>query len=995
MYLHSLTMSNIGPFVGESTVDFATLSKAGLFLLEGPTGAGKSTVLDAIVFALYGSLATSAASTDRMRSDRAALGEDSFVDLVFEVNRGIYRVRRNPSYERPKKSGSGTTVQKSAVTVWRLSSPDDAVGTVLSSRSGEADAELLKAIGLTRAQFVQTVLLPQGEFAAFLRASPTERQTLLQRLFGTELYNAMSLDLEQRRREAQLTRSKAQSQLDQAITVFVTAAELSDQSADAVRAAAVADLPALTAGIVAEAKVAYDQSRSVLAKQATAMNEARRLLQFGQDHNKLVARFVELAARSSALANGAATQKSRKQRQTLLAAAIALLPYHQALLDATEQLERLDGRVVTLRQALIDGGHTKWLEDPAEAAETLEKEMRELAPAAAAAQRQQELKANLDAIALRRESAAEHGRKLTARLALVPDSRRDCLAKIQEAQSAAANLDLLDERRTAAEARLVNAQAATALQQVVDAEAIHVEELRVIARKAETHRSAVQRARIDGIASELANALVPDEPCPVCGSTTHPAPAESAADHVDQAAVEEAHRAASTAFDQLEAVANALAARRTELAAFLAKTDGASVAECERSLTEAKAAHALALEQQAVLVDQRVELDHIERRADELVREHAMALKEMATAEEQQQSVRSQVEAASAEIEIARGEFPTVSARIEHLDQLIKRLRDLSSAGSLAHSQTEAVARHRAAWEQQLAESPLSDAAEFVVCLQASGELPALNREIEIYEAEHQFVTQSLAGPEFAALGPEPVVTELTPLSEALAEHEAAHSIATQEVGLHQNRCEAATRAQESLLEALEGARSTIEQTQDAIRLADIVNATSPENLLRMPLPTYVLVSRFKDVLAAANDRLATMSDGRYAIEYTESLESHGRKSGLGISILDRHTEKSRQAGDLSGGETFYTALALALGLADVVVQEAGGVELGTLFIDEGFGSLDTETLDSVLAEIAHLRAGGRAVGVVSHVDELKQRISERIEVRRSGAGTSTLNVIA
>jgi exonuclease SbcC len=137
------------------------------------------------------------------------------------------------------------------------------------------------------------------------------------------------------------------------------------------------------------------------------------------------------------------------------------------------------------------------------------------------------------------------------------------------------------------------------------------------------------------------------------------------------------------------------------------------------------------------------------------------------------------------------------------------------------------------------------------------------------------------------------------------------------------------------------------------------------------------------------------MSDGRYTIEYHEERESHGRKSGLGIKILDRLTDKQRSPGDLSGGETFYTALSLALGLADVVVAESGGVDLGTLFIDEGFGSLDPDTLDSVLTEISHLRRGGRVVGIVSHVDELKQRISERIEIRRLDSGHSAITVVA
>ena len=212
MYLRTLTLQAIGPFVGRHTIDFADLAASGLFLLEGPTGAGKSTLIDAVVFALYGSVASAQASDERLRSTAAAPDTESVVDLVFEVPAGVFRVRRTPQYERAKRRGVGTTTQNSTVRVWHRLPADtpagappeelDGYGEPLTLRPDEAGMALQQAIGLDRAQFVQTVVLPQGEFAAFLRAKPESRKDLLEKIFGTQVYERMVERLAAMRRES-------------------------------------------------------------------------------------------------------------------------------------------------------------------------------------------------------------------------------------------------------------------------------------------------------------------------------------------------------------------------------------------------------------------------------------------------------------------------------------------------------------------------------------------------------------------------------------------------------------------------------------------------------------------------------------------------------------------------------------------------------------------------------------------------------------------------
>lgn len=249
MQLHRLTFQAVGPFPGRYTIDFADLASSGLFLLEGPTGSGKSTIIDAIVFALYGKVASADASDDRIRSDHAGPGDETFVDLVFEVPSGVFRVRRTPKFERPKQRGTGTTTQQASVRLWRLTSPDAPDdGQVLSTRADEAGPEIQRAVGLDREQFVQTVVLPQGEFASFLRAKPEDRRRVLERVFGTQVYERLEKRLAQMRAEVGRGLDAARNEVGRAVAGFVAAARCDDE-AEVLREAAAAvdvDVDALT-----------------------------------------------------------------------------------------------------------------------------------------------------------------------------------------------------------------------------------------------------------------------------------------------------------------------------------------------------------------------------------------------------------------------------------------------------------------------------------------------------------------------------------------------------------------------------------------------------------------------------------------------------------------------------------------------------------------------------------------------------------------------------
>lgn len=1042
MHLHSLTFQAIGPFAGRHHIDLAALGASGIYLLEGPTGAGKSTIIDAIVFALYGKVASDAASDDRLRSAFAGPDVESYVDLVLEVPAGVFRVRRTPEYRRPKKRGTGTTTQQASVRLWRLAevpptdAPDaveDAAGELLSARLDEAGDEIRRLVGLDRRQLVQTVVLPQGEFATFLRAKPEDRAVLLQKVFGTELYHRAAARLAELARAARSRTDAARQGVVGAAERFAGAAGLGPDDARWLREAAHDDdrlrradddAPAAAEAApgvhaLAVAHVArLDTEATALAERAAGadatLTAARERFEHERARHDALERRARLRADAARLDGEEAAVAECRRRADAAARAAVVAPAAQGLARAEQTLRAAHDRLALARTgapaALADADPTTLEALRADVATAAVRVARLVPVGASLPGRDRELADGRKEVA---QATEERGRVL-AELDARPARRDAVRARVASLAEAAGELGVLRER--ADRARAVEEAARQAAALATEAAEAHAERARAAARAHEAveHEARLRAARIAGLAGELAAGLAVGEPCPVCGGAEHPHPAPLAEDHPTVEDVERAERQRADAerlLHDVSARAQVLAerceARRRDADGLTPQEAGQRVADAEELVAAARVAERERAEAERELEELDAETRALEARAAGLAEAVAGTTARIEETEaalaRDRAEIRAELDAAGPLVELvdlpdpladeggARNPVAVLAAALEGRVRTIDALADAGSAVAAAQRACEERAADVAAL---VARSGFADAAEALAAVLDDAERHALSQRVAEHDAARTATATGLADPALADL-PEDARADVAGARAAVAEAEAVAGAAARQHELVARRTEEARTAAESVGAAVDGWTAARDAAGPVVRMAALASGTG-DNAHALSLATFVLVQRFEDVVAAANERLAEMSSGRYELVRSATREDvRAHKRGLAMKVLDHVTERERDPRTLSGGETFYVSLCLALGLADVVTAEAGGIELGTLFVDEGFGSLDPETLEAVLAALGRLRAGGRVVGVVSHVEALKQAVAERVEVRRLPGGGSTLTVRA
>ncbi|MCX5138738.1 SMC family ATPase [Streptomyces sp. NBC_00338] len=1017
MRLHTLAITAFGPFGTTQEIDFDALSAAGLFLLHGPTGAGKTSVLDAVCYALYGAVPGARQSPGTsLRSDHAPVDLPTEVRLELTVGGRRLEITRRPAQPRPKKRGGGHTTEK-AQSWLRVHDPEQG-WQALSRSHQEIGEEITQLIGMSRDQFCQVVLLPQGDFARFLRADAEARGRLLGRLFDTRRFAAVEERLADLRRVAE---SQVRAGDEQ---ILALAQRIAQAAGPAGREWPMPTLqpgePGLADAVLAWAATARSGARerldiagSVLSAAESRHAAARQALDAERELAGLQQRYEETRRRAAASEAGRAAhdedreQLRRARKADLVAPALELREdAGRAHQHARAARDRSRSRMPA---TLADAG--------AEQLAALERGLREELGGLDAARRAERRSAEIDdeRAALERQARADDEliRDAEGWLAGWENTRSGLHARIEQAQEAVTRAELLAGRLEPARRRLEAARRRDALADEATSAQERLGTAREHALGTREHWLDLRERRLRDIAAELARELVEGEACTVCGSADHPRPARPGDGHVDQAteeAAEAAHRRAEQARTDAE---HALGAVRERYAAARAEavgpvddggTGGPADADGQQGdATDGEPGPTVA--RLAALVDT-------------LTREHAQvhrtaagthAAREALAAAEREQAQRAedrqQAERRAAartsrregldreqtsleEVLVqARGGSGSVS---EHAALLQNRVALLVEAAGTVREEESAAARLKQA-DDRLADAAFragfdTPQAAAATLVPDSGQR-ALQHRIDAWQAEAGAVADRLAetGARAAA--------ERAPAAPDVAQ--TAHDAAER---LLRDASAALAAARERSAELDRLSRRAADEVRDLgpvraeyeriARLAGLAAGTSADNERKMRLESYVLAARLEQVAEAASARLRRMSSGRYQLVHSDA-RAGGRRAGLGLHVIDAWTGHERDTATLSGGETFFASLALALGLADVVTDEAGGVRLDTLFIDEGFGSLDEQTLDEVLDVLDSLRERDRSVGIVSHVGDLRRRIPAQLEVVKERNGSA------
>jgi exonuclease SbcC len=889
---HRLRVTAFGAFAATEQVTFDDLE--GLFLLHGETGAGKTTLLDAIAFALYGRVPGERGGARRLRSDHAAPGTATEVELEATIGGRRLRITRKPEQTRMKKSGTGVTTEPASVRLAELSAPG--AWESKSTRIGEVDAEIENLMGMSAAQFFQVVLLPQGEFAKFLRADAKDKEALLQKLFGTDRFRKVEDWLADRRRATDKEVAAAEEGVNELVARIAQAAgdSVPDSASRAWQESWAAAAAATAAAERDAAAALIDARKTDLEARLDAQRQAEQLADRQRRRRDALNRRADLEA--------ATPEISR------LGTEPAAL--HVAGQEKQAQVGRLEALRAVARQADAED-------------ET----------AATARTRAAALAGDLDrtrAEALRRQAARPRA-----------EQARD------DAGEAAGALPAARERANAARQIASDCTALVA----EHAKRSELREAHLTAREkslaAQAGALRIRGARIDGMRAELAAEMTDGSPCPVCGSLDHPDPVDAAS--FPPVSRDEEDAAVKLASD-------------AALAADEAGQRVAAVGAVLGDLTRRLSAAGFALPAGPV--------DPVDLNTGTLAVAAGTA------------------EADANEREAEAGLLGAAAARLTSLQ---RELDELDTAIAADNARLTGLAGQRTA---ALAEAGAADAraaarrAELTARLGDAGDLEAaISAAADLAEAlaKAAAVADLLADPDLRVeLDPRAAVDETTEAAEAAQQ---AHAAAVDAHGQARLRADQLAELRPRLETALGALRPLQERAGQIRHLADLASGTSGANQYKMTLSSFVLAARLEEVAAAASERLLTMTAGRYSLVHSDARKGNA-KAGLSLLACDAWTGVDRDTATLSGGETFLASLALALGLADVVTAESAGTPMEALFVDEGFGTLDEDTLDEVMNVLDGLRAGGRIVGIVSHVTELRQRIPAQVHVRKGRSGS-------
>lgn len=1034
-----LILSAFGPYAGEEVIDFSRF-RNGLYLITGDTGAGKTTIFDAIVFALYGEASGASRGTGMLRSDFAAQEVPTFVQLTFSYQGYSYTVRRNPEYQRRRKRGDGFTKQKKDATL-------EGPGELLISGDRPVTEAIEALLQLSASQFKQVAMIAQGEFRALLEADSEKRGEILRHLFSTDLYRTFQEKLKERCAVEREERTRLRQGLEQLVRMIQYpeempgeegALELIPQGSEDLEQALVqlndwieADTERQKA--MQRQRQAEDKALLKLQEQRTRVEminrrlderekEANRLksLEREQKHYQELEGQWPLAARAFRQVRPAEIEWKRLEDMV------------QALVEEVIRREE-DADAWETERKRLEQGYQTWKHREGLALEW-EQEKRQLSQEleqyAALEALERECAALGESFAQITEKAEENQRQIREKKERI----RMLNQQLDRLRSVEVERERLSEEEKAVKKALQKGESLLAEQERIGQQECLLRETEGTYQREQAHWEAVrseadqaQAAFLRNQAGLLAQRLVDGEPCPVCGAREHPAPAESTEGNLSEEETTALQERAERQYRHCVALANQLSELRGQVTAEcgrfqqeveqllgaqagdlaleeyclkqrdrlaqLEQLSQTAAEQCQKRASIAAEGREVqsqveTLENEQIQLRRERETAHGAQQAREAVRKQTVESLRFATAQEAEREMRRLSE------QLDRQKSGARQAK-EALERQEKKVAENQAVLQTRREELPNLERQReAAWQgfqQGLEEAGFPDQTAYRNALRVEGQLvdeawlEQKRESLEAYHRKRKAQRQVLEQLNRELNGM--TRQELAPLDKQLAEKRRE----LEELGEQERRLFSRLQANRSVLERCKsGAQKLCDTEQPYLRCKELSDTANGElnGRAKITFERYVQGTFFRQIIARANRRLYQMTESRFELVQQETAENNRSKTGLELDVIDHYTGKKRSVKTLSGGEAFQASLALALGMSDVVQSQSGGIQLDALFIDEGFGSLDEEALEQSIRVLQQLAAGQRLVGIISHVSELKEVIPRKIVVQGSEQGS-------
>lgn len=916
-----LTLSAFGPYAGQVEIPLEQLGERGLYLITGDTGAGKTTIFDAITYALYGEPSGDNRDASMFRSKYAQPDTPTWVELVFSYGGKRYTVRRSPEYERPAKRGGGTTLQRAEA---ELHLPDGRLVT----KTREVTGEIVNIIGLDRSQFAQIAMIAQGDFLKLLLADTRSRQEIFRKLFPTRGYMVFQEKVKSESGALQRQCEAARASVKQYIDGVLCPRE--DPMYPQWERAWAGELPIQETVELLEALLEQDRERDTQCNEELEQLDGEwkavtALLAKAEELEKAQSQLEEAQVRRETCAAQWEAAQQQLEAQTAQAPQLEVLRAQLADLEAElpryQELDHLRQNLTALTQSI----------------------------------RQQSVRLEeQESEQQRREKELELWRQERAGLEEAGAQRERLLGQQTRAQEQSQRLEELNTLLAGCRQARVDLENAQKRYGVA----------RQKAQAAQEDYTGKNQAFLDEQAGILAQKLADGQPCPVCGSLTHPTPAQLS----PGAPTEEELNRAKQAWETAQQTASTWSVEAGKARTALEEREGRLRSQMAHVLPECEADQP---------VDQSIQ--EAQRKAQEAL--------------DQVRGQLRQVEAALARKRQLDTQIPQQEQRLGELEQAIASARE-QLAG--ANSRREELQGQIHTLEGQL---------RYPQAEQARQEQSDLKGKLQRLEEAQTQAQRRANAAQLALTGAEEAVKQLTHLVEQSQPVDlVAQRARSQELTLRRAQLTAIQRelhtrltTNRTALEQIQGKTAQLTQLEQRYTwvraLSNTVNGTLPGKE-KIALETYVQMTFFDRILRRANLRLLVMTGGQYELKRRREAAGSRGQSGLEMDVIDHYNGTERSVKSLSGGESFQASLALALGLSDEIQSSAGGIRLDTMFVDEGFGSLDEESLSKAMGALGDLAQGNRLVGIISHVSELKEKIDKQIVVRKDRTGGSRVEIV-